>query len=78
MSGYYYKSGEDEVKGPFESLAATKKQILVEAKECFDSSCNCLKREEDRNWFEDVQIFQCVGVFRPMVKSNLKLEEVQP
>lgn len=78
MRGYYYKSGEHEIKGPFKSLAAVKKQILVEAKECFDSSCNCMKTDPNVNWFEDVQIFHRVGVFRPMVKSNLKLEEVQP
>lgn len=78
MSGYYYKCGEDEMKGPFKSVDAAMKKILAEAKECFDESCNCLKREEDRNWFDVVEIFQRVAVVRPTVTSKLKLEEVQP
>lgn len=77
MSGYYYKCGEDEMKGPFKSMREVKKEILTEAKECFDESCNCLKREENRNWFDVVEIFQRVGVVRPTVTSKLKLEEVQ-
>lgn len=78
MSGsFYYKAGEDELKGPFESVDAAMRQILVEAKECFDSSCNCLKKDHDTNWFEDVEIFQRVGIVRPTVKSKLKLKEVQ-
>jgi hypothetical protein len=78
VNGYYYKSGEDALKGPFKSMREVKKEILKEAKECFDESCNCLKREENRNWFDVVEIFQRVAVFRPTVKSKLKLEEVQP
>ncbi len=78
MSEYYYKSGEDGLKGPFKSMREVKKEILTEAKECFDESCNCLKREENRNWFDVVEIFQHVGVVRPTVTSKLKLEEVQP
>jgi putative SOS response-associated peptidase YedK len=78
VNGYYYKSGEDALKGPFKSMRAVTKEILKEAKECFDESCNCLKREENRNWFDVVEIFQRVAVFRPTVKSKLKLEEVQP
>lgn len=77
MSGYYYKCGENEMKGPFKSMRAVTKEILKEAKECFDESCNCLKREEDTNWFDVVEIFQRVGVVRPTVTSKLKLEEVQ-
>lgn len=75
---YYYKSGEDEMKGPFKSVDAAMKQILVDAKECFDSSCNCLKKDPDVNWFDDVQIFQRVGVVRATVTSKLKLEKRQP
>lgn len=78
MSGYYYRSGEDALKGPFKSMREVKKEILTEAKECFDESCNCLKREEDPNWFDVVEIFQRVAVVRPTVTSKLKLEEVQP
>lgn len=78
MSGYYYKCGEDALKGPFKSMREVKKEILTEAKECFDESCNCLKREEDRNWFDVVEIFQRVAVVRPTVTSKLKLEEAQP
>ncbi len=77
MSEYYYKCGEDALKGPFKSMREVKKEILTEAKECFDESCNWLKREESPSWFDVVQIFQRVGVVRPTVTSKLKLEEVQ-
>jgi hypothetical protein len=30
------------------------------------------------NWFETVQIFELVATLKPVVKSEIKLEEVQP
>ncbi len=78
MSRYYFRAGkEDALHGPF-TLTQCRKIILEESKELFDSSCNCLKRDPDVNWFETVQIFELVATLKPVVKSEIKLEEVQP
>lgn len=74
---YFYRTGDDDLKGPFKSVAAIHKEILTNSKECFDSSCNCLKQDPDTNWFENTQIFQLFSVVRPIVKAEIKLEEVQ-
>ena len=78
MSRYYFRAGkEDDLKGPF-TLTQCRKLILEDCKDTFDSSCNCLKRDPDENWFETVQIFELVATVKPIVKSEIKLEEVQP
>lgn len=74
---YYYRTGDDDLKGPFKSVAAIRKEILKHSVECFDSACNCLKQDSDTNWFDITQIFERIAVVRPIVKAEIKLEEVQ-
>ena len=72
---YFYRTGDDELKGPFKTVTAIHKEILARSKECFDSSCNCLKKDPDINWFECTGIFELIAIVRPTVKSEIKLEE---
>lgn len=74
---YYYRTGDDAIKGPFKSVAAIRKELLKHSTECFDSACNCLKKDPDTNWFEITRIFEQIAVVRPIVKAEIKLEEVQ-
>lgn len=73
---FYYRSGDEPLNGPFKSLAVARAEILARSQECFDESCNCLKRDPDVNWFEPVEIFELVSKVWPIVKANLKLEEI--
>ena len=77
-SFYYRCNGDDKIEGPFTSLIAVRKAILENAKECFDTSCNCLKREVNGNWFDEIEVFERVYTVKPIVKSMLALQEVQP
>lgn len=74
---YYYRTGDDSLSGPFNSVTEIRKQILAHSKECFDSACNCLKKDPDTNWFETTEVFERILVVRPIVKAKIKLEEVQ-
>lgn len=73
---FYYRAGEESLNGPFKSLSSARAEILARAKECFNESCNCLKRETNVDWFEIVEIFELVSIVQPTVKACLKLEEV--
>lgn len=75
---YYYRSGEDKIEGPFASMELVCAKILEDAKECFESSCSCLKSGDNTNWFERVEIFELVATVKPVVKARFKQEEVQP
>lgn len=77
-SFYYRCKGDDKIEGPFKSITAVRKAILENAKECFDTSCNCLKRDFHENWFDEIEVFERVYTVKPIVKSMLTLQEVQP